>query len=558
MPYTFGQLKSALRETTWPAGEPPNLVKAHDKTILDAIIEIQTWVKCQQQDNTSLFPHCSTLYNCGLTVIDEAPRGIILKVSVIDKINPDTHLEDPDADDDWCARIYYNQVDACHIHSYYRSTRRFGCCPSIPLFFGIGAGQCSKAAYPVPTDAGLPGGLPGLPLGFHYAQDSTNRTRGRAQSGVWAQERGQIWIAPWIQGTETVVVEWDGIKRTWSDADPIDSDPLLLRAIKAYVQREHAEEFDHDAQDAGTFEAKWTNALGMLIHQCREETRQRDCETSHARGSVVTNLYYNDEQSATAQCPDGQDGSPVTVTIPAGSVGSNVSVSDANQKAQAQALEQATAQLNCSTPETTYPNDAQTATVSCSAQNDDAPPPDGQPVTVTIPAGAVTSTVSKADANAQALAQAQAAASAQLSCTFWNTLQTYTAACIAPSVGSSVTKTKAAHTYSSHISQADADAQALNAAKLEAESALVCSSSSTFFNSQQQAGATKSGCRSSETGQICSFTAIVVVAANTFSSVISQADANLRAAQYAAIRAQQEAAIRCRSGECGGNTINFP
>lgn len=52
---------------------------------VDALIDLQTWVECLQQNNTTTFPHCATFYNCGLTIIDAAPRGIIKRLSVIDK-----------------------------------------------------------------------------------------------------------------------------------------------------------------------------------------------------------------------------------------------------------------------------------------------------------------------------------------------------------------------------------------------------------------------------------------------------------------------------------------
>jgi hypothetical protein len=555
---TWGNLKSQLRAIIFASGEAQNLVVAHDKSFLDAIIEIQTFVACQQQDNTNLYPHCSTLYNCGLTVIDSAPRGAIMKVSVIDKINPTTGLEDVNAADDYCSEIDYNQVDACHIHAYLKGSRRRGCCLSIPSFFGLNPSMCGKASYPVPTDAGLAAGLPLLPLGFHYAQDSTNRAHGRARAGIWALERGQLWVAPWIQSTETVKVMWDGIKRTWSDADPIDDDPLLSKAIKLYVQKEHSGEFDHEFAEEADYEGKWQKALAMLIHQCREETRVRECEVSHARSATVTNLYYNADQSASVSCGDGFTGSPVSVTIPAGSVGSSISVADANQQAQAQALAQAQAQLVCTAIAVTYTNDAQTATVSCGAGGE------GSPVTVTVAAGTVSSTVSKADANTQALAQAQTQASAQLSCIFWNAAQTFTASCAAGSTGTPVTKTVAAHTYSSALSQADANQQALNAAKTQAENSLVCTGGTTggttFHNTQQQVTVTLQ-CRSygGPTGiQQCPVVVQAIIAANTFTSVISQADANQQAINYASLIAHSYAASYCASGQCGAYTINFP
>jgi hypothetical protein len=191
----------------------------------------------------------------------------------------------------------------------------------------------------------VPKSLPALPLGYHYPQTSTDRTYGRAQQGFWAKDRGKIYIVPWLQSTETVLIKWDGIKRTWADADLIDDDPLLQQAVFEYMRWKHADRWDKDEAEAARAQAAYVGAPGtigareMLIHQCREETRARACEGSNARSSPlsITNLFYNDEQSASATCPDGTSGSSVSVTIPAGTVASGVSVADANQKAKAQA-----------------------------------------------------------------------------------------------------------------------------------------------------------------------------------------------------------------------------
>ena len=98
--YTFGQLKTAIRQIIWPDGEADNLVAAHDKFFIDALMDLQTWVKCLEQDHTDIIPQCATLYNCGLTVLD-APRGAILKLSVIDKIDAATRRESAAANDDY-------------------------------------------------------------------------------------------------------------------------------------------------------------------------------------------------------------------------------------------------------------------------------------------------------------------------------------------------------------------------------------------------------------------------------------------------------------------------
>lgn len=365
--------------------------------------------------------------------------------------------------DDFCSRIDYREVDACHIREYLRRSNKCGCCLPLSFFFGLSPAECVKGHYPVPTDEGLAAGLPTLPLGFHYSQTSLDRECGRAKVGVFSKERGKIWVAPWIQTTESVIVEWDGIKRSWSDGDPIDEDPLLAEALINYAMWKHNSKWDRDYQAAEVARSAYMDVRAMLIRQCREETRQRRCEPSHARAGF-TNLYYNDEQSATVQCPSGSTGDSVTEIIPAGTVASLKSVSDANKIAKDQALTQAKARLDCVTNPTVFWNTPKTGTAECE-QEEGAPAPTGNQVIITIDAGKYPGST-QAEADALAQAAADAAAVAALSCVYHNREKSFVAVC--PSdAGITATATVPAATPSadSTESQSDADTKAQSLAE---------------------------------------------------------------------------------------------
>lgn len=91
----------------------------------------------------------------------------------------------------------------------------------------------------------------------------------------------------------------------------------------------------------------------------------------------------------------------------------------------------------------------------------------GNPVKKTASA---TSSISQVDADTKALEQAKAEAEAELVCS-WTATQSFTAVCPVPLVGESITKEA---TYTSTISLDDANAQALELAKIAAESELNC------------------------------------------------------------------------------------
>lgn len=536
---TYLQLKQLVRSRVFPSGEARNLRVAHDKSIVDALIDIQRWAECWQNDNTHLVPQCATAYKCGLTVLN-FPRAIIHSVSVVDRLDPETHEESADAEIDWCSEIKYQQVEACQMRAYMGHTSSCGTCWPIHLYFALPQSLCGgKSTIPVPTDAGVPAGLPSLPLGHHYGQVSTDATC-RAKTGVWAVDGGSILIGPWIQSTETIVIRWTGIKRDWNDSDLIDDDPTLIRAVESFLRWEHNRDWERNIGLATTYSGDYKMALADLIYDCNEETKVRECEAVKARGiAPITKLFFNDRQQATASCPGNQTGDSVTVVIAKDTVASNVSVADANQLAVEQARTQAQAQLICTDSGTVYWNSPQSYTAEC---------PDGSTgnaSTATIEASKYSSTVSQADANAQALAAAQALAEASRECTYSNSEQSYTAECPDGEAGDSVTKTTAAGTYTSTVSRADANQKAYNAAKVAAEGELVCDGEPAAYLNTQKSVQINRQCYSVSNGQMCSFTVVFTVTAGRFTSMISVAEANAQALSAAQVYGNQLADLTC-------------
>ena len=447
---------------------------------------------------------------------------------------------------DYCAPIHYVQVSPASIELYLTRSRSFGRCLSIPFFFGLSPGVCGPCAqFQVPTDQGIDPSLPTLPLGYHYPQTSTDKKHGRARAGRWAIERGKLFIAPYIQSTETILIMWDGIKTRWADGDQVTDNPTVFRAVCAFLKEEHERKWGHDYAAAAEASKQFLQDRQELWYDCREQTRTRDREQSVARGSNITQLFYNTEQSFTAQCQEGTTGSPVTVTIAAGTIGSVVSIADANQKAKDEAQQQATDRLSCTTNAQTFTNDQQSWTAQCTAE-EGAPAPDGQPKTVVIPAGKWTA-ASKQEANALALQDAQQQAEAELSCTWWNREQT--ASCPTGQTGDPVTIS--AHSYSSAVSQADADSQAAVAAR----NGLTCSGGQ-FWNTPQTSGAvTLSPCGGNPN---CVVSVTVKVSAHYISSTISVADANQGALNFANQKAYELAVHYCSLGQCGTYPVTIP
>ena len=165
---TFAQFKEEIKAQIWPNGVPENLSVPIEKYFADALIHIQRFVECLQQEHIDVFPSCATYFKCGLTVL-EAPRGRIARVYTIQ-------------DGQWCNPIHYTQAKVNAVLCW---SRRF----------------MELVTPPANVD------LPALPMGYRYAESSTDSMWGRALIGMWGIEKGRLFVAPWLQSSSISVIQ---------------------------------------------------------------------------------------------------------------------------------------------------------------------------------------------------------------------------------------------------------------------------------------------------------------------------------------------------------------
>lgn len=492
---TFESLKAELRPLLWPEGEAENLVAIHDAFFNEALYDLCKFVPCYGYPHSDVYPHCASFFNCGRTVLPK-PAGSVIRVYTVDKLN-DQGQEDADAEEDHCATVDYHQVSFEMLQRYVQVCER--CNASLPAqdeiltaIFGVFR---VKRRYPPPTDVGFED-QPPLPPGFHYPQAATDAS-GRSAGGVWAIKNGKIYIAPWIQSTESVVVEWVGLKSKWGDADEIEDDIKFKQAVRVHVAMQHEAAFG-EAGRAGDLRSEFygnqnlgiPGILPTLIHECKEQSRLRDADSERSSSPVhsaiglgkVEGQFFNDIAAQyTATCPEGQVGS-VTATVPVGTVASPVSVADANARAQAKAQADAQAKLVCEDAEAVFFNVELSATAYCPPASGSNPAATGTPVVKTVAAGKFTSSESQeaadAAAYAYALRQAEFQRNATGSCTYHNAAQSFTAYCTPPLVGQFTADIPvydgSISTYDSVISQDDSNEKAKIAAQNAAYAGLNC------------------------------------------------------------------------------------
>lgn len=242
MSQTYLQLKIKLRGQFWPAGEAKSLRASHDAAFERGMVDLQRWVDQLKKRNISQFPHCSTYWEDAKTVV-EAPKGIIRRIYTI-----------TEGDTAWRDKVHYWSTTFHLIEGW------------------------AKWLYEAVTPENV--GLPALPQGFRHAEAAVDSTIGRARVGSWAIYRHRLYVAPWIQSNEILVVEWDGLKTSWADTDVLNTDYWhsgVEQALSYYVLAEH-EKFFGDAQEAAKFMRLYEEARADLMYDSREETRQQQVE----------------------------------------------------------------------------------------------------------------------------------------------------------------------------------------------------------------------------------------------------------------------------------------
>jgi hypothetical protein len=270
MAYTFADFKTDCNEVLWPNGVPENMVTAINRFYVEAMIEAQRYVPCLRERNETVFPQCATMFKCGTTVFD-APKGRINKVYVVDG-------------DDYCQPVTYAPVSLFEVNCW---SRRF------------------TEIVTTPSNDGLV--VP--PLGFRYPDSTTDSEYGRALYGKWSiDKRGKgnrIVVAPWIQSTEKVIVEWSGIKTTWDDLDPVDEDDHMLnRTIRGYVRWMYEQMYVCDKNATMMARAEYDEALAELIHECKTQSRMPEPEVC---SEETRSLYATYETPSTSNTTTNVD-----------------------------------------------------------------------------------------------------------------------------------------------------------------------------------------------------------------------------------------------------------
>jgi YD repeat-containing protein len=283
--------------------------------------------------------------------------------------------------------------------------------------------------------------------------------------------------------------------------------------------------------------------LNVLQKYCYNyKGQQTDCGDNTSTTVIPYKSIARSGSFTKNNCAPGGTGSAVSYSQPQGAYVSDISQDDADN--QGLALFNANGQANANSNGTcTFSSIARSGTFT---KNNCAPGGSGSNVDYSQAAGAVTSTVSQADADAQGLAvfnaNGQNNANANGYCTFYSAARSGSFTkndCAAGGSGSVVGYSLNAGAFSSTISQADADNQALNYFNAQGQANANANGYCTFYSTARSGSFTKNDCAAGGTGSVVGYS----LQAGAFSSIVSQADADNQALNYFNAQGQYNANV---------------
>lgn len=227
---TYEELTDEVIARTFPEGVAENLESIYRKRVLDGMIELQRWCPYFRSRQFTIVPFGVSLYRQGTSYIS-APCGKVKRVASY-------------TDDSMRDIVYYDPAERTDLDRWQQGTSRTRLYPE--------EDTVSDGYYPATPD---------VDKGY------------RAERAIFVVDNRTIAICPHLESGETVLVEWDGIVRTFDDADAVDVgdfEAQVTDALSLYLRKESALREDRNSGDYIAIGTRWKQALAGLKLDTKE------------------------------------------------------------------------------------------------------------------------------------------------------------------------------------------------------------------------------------------------------------------------------------------------
>ncbi len=242
---TFELFVSGISSTVFPEGEAENLQANHRKYIVDSLIDLQQKVPCLRTQHRDRISMVDTFTECNASVYS-APKGFISQIYAVTQ-------------DNCCAKRYFQPVDWDEMEQILKDNKNCGTLLD-PTYYYYDE-DYSYRLYP--------------DYECLYYGDSSGATDARFRPTISysALKDGRLYLYPWLQSNEVLVIEWDGIKRSWKDTDEVQWDREVQDAVEHFLDFRTGYREDCDQQRMTNARVFYDELVAKQIWQCRKERR---------------------------------------------------------------------------------------------------------------------------------------------------------------------------------------------------------------------------------------------------------------------------------------------
>lgn len=246
---TWEEIRDFMRAELWPplstgaiSAEPKSLRNVHNAYFQEAATDLQNCVPELRVNNVEVISFGASFFECGLSLVAQ-PVGIIQQVFTILDVKGDT-------EHDWCSKVWFAPRTYTEVLLW---TKNY-----LLMNPEISEGDIYSN-------------------GVRHADVSADSTCGRARSGFWSLNNKWLYLTPWIQSNEKIVILWDGVKDRWVNSDVLDAEwwgTQVREAIKYFVMWKH-ELFWGCKEHAPIWEREYNNKRADIMHDYALRSRPR-------------------------------------------------------------------------------------------------------------------------------------------------------------------------------------------------------------------------------------------------------------------------------------------
>lgn len=256
---TFQAFRTAINTLVFPEGQAETRVPLFRNFIVNALIQLQTFVESYQSSNVNFYDKDQSWDDCGLSII-QACRG---RIGAVYAFKPSCR----------CQRFYYDSASLEKLSCLYEHCRchQSGSCCCGQSMFSEPSLYTSNPHYCGDYVGGETGCQPP-----YLAATPEDDCAFRLSEKLFAIGPNQkMWLFPRFPCGYIIGVHWRGIRRSYLDNDYVPDDDDLKDAVALYVESEIARRVDKDQATADKLYAEYRMKAGDIIFREEQDLKPR-------------------------------------------------------------------------------------------------------------------------------------------------------------------------------------------------------------------------------------------------------------------------------------------